>query len=79
MGETELATQRALRPAPSLTKLPYAGADEGRRYQRPEERTVLDAIDGRRSVREIVAATRLSSFDVCKILYQLLSARLVRA
>jgi CheY-like chemotaxis protein len=44
-----------------------------------EERAVLDAIDGRRDVRTLVEVTRLGSFDVCKILYQLLSARLVRA
>jgi hypothetical protein len=44
-----------------------------------EERAVLDAIDGHRDVRTLVEVTRLGSFDVCKILYQLLSARLVRA
>ncbi|MEZ4248375.1 MAG: DUF4388 domain-containing protein [Polyangiales bacterium] len=53
--------------------------EEQRARMSGEERTVLDAIDGRRTVRGIVEATRLGSFDVCKILYQLLSARLVRA
>jgi CheY-like chemotaxis protein len=42
------------------------------------ERAVLEAIDGRRTIREIVAASHLSSFDACRILYQLLEARLVR-
>jgi CheY-like chemotaxis protein len=42
------------------------------------ERSVLEAIDGRRTVREIVAASHLSSFDACRILFQLLEARLVR-
>jgi CheY-like chemotaxis protein len=42
------------------------------------ERTVLDLVDGERSVREIIAASNMSSFDVCKVLYQLLEARLVR-
>lgn len=42
------------------------------------ERTVVDAIDGQRSVRAIIEHTRLASFDVCKVLYQLLSTRLVR-
>ena len=44
----------------------------------PVERTVLDFVDGERSVREIIAASHMSSFDVCKVLYQLLEARLVR-
>ena len=42
------------------------------------ERAVLGAIDGRRTVREIIAASHLSSFDACRILFQLLEARLVR-
>jgi hypothetical protein len=42
------------------------------------ERTVLDAIDGKRSIREVVAASHLSSFDACRVLVQLLEARLVR-
>jgi DNA-binding response OmpR family regulator len=42
------------------------------------ERAVLDAIDGERTVREIVRASHMSSFDACKILFQLLEARLVR-
>jgi hypothetical protein len=43
-----------------------------------QEKVVLDAVDGERTVREIVAASHMSSFDACKILYQLLEARLVR-
>ena len=42
------------------------------------ERAVLDHIDGERTVREIIAACHMSSFDTCKILYQLIEARLVR-
>ena len=42
------------------------------------EQSVLDAIDGERTVREIIAASHLSSFDACRILFQLLEARLVR-
>jgi DNA-binding response OmpR family regulator len=42
------------------------------------ERTVLDHVDGEHTVREIVAASHMSSFDVCKILFQLIEARLVR-
>jgi hypothetical protein len=43
-----------------------------------EERMVLEAVDGERSVREIVGAVLMGSFDVCKILYQLAQSRLVR-
>lgn len=42
------------------------------------ERAVLSAIDGRRTVREIIGASHLSSFDACRILFQFLEARLVR-
>ena len=43
-----------------------------------QERLVLDVIDGERTVREIIAASHMSSFDACRILMQLLEARLVR-
>jgi DNA-binding response OmpR family regulator len=42
------------------------------------EKAVLDAIDGERTVREVIAASHLSSFDACRILFQLIEARLVR-
>jgi hypothetical protein len=45
----------------------------------PEERAVLAAVDGERSVRDIVAHTEMSSFDVAKILFQLVTSRLLRA
>jgi DNA-binding response OmpR family regulator len=43
-----------------------------------EERAVLEAIDGQRTVRQIVEVVQASTFDVCKILYQFLNSRLVR-
>jgi CheY-like chemotaxis protein len=43
-----------------------------------EERVVLEAVDGERSVREIVEATAMGSFEVCKILFQLMTSRLVK-
>ncbi len=43
-----------------------------------EERTVLDAVDGTRSVRAIVEHVRMGSFEVGKILFQLVTSRLVR-
>jgi len=42
------------------------------------ERLVLDAVDGVRTLRGIVAATHLSSFETCRILVQFIEARLVR-
>jgi hypothetical protein len=39
---------------------------------------MLEMVDGERTVREIVAESHMSSFDACKILYQLIEARLVR-
>ncbi|HBQ15851.1 MAG TPA: hypothetical protein DEF51_33555 [Myxococcales bacterium] len=43
-----------------------------------DERLVLDAVDGTRSVRDIIALTRLGSFDASKILFTMLSSRLLR-
>ena len=43
-----------------------------------EERLVMMAVDGERTVRELIGALQMGSFDVCKILYQLVQSRLVR-
>jgi CheY-like chemotaxis protein len=43
-----------------------------------EELTVLDEIDGRQSVREIVRKLRMGSFDVSKIFFRFRRARLIR-
>jgi DNA-binding response OmpR family regulator len=43
-----------------------------------EERAVLMAVDGERTVREVIGAVSMGSFDVCKILYQFVQSRLVR-
>ncbi len=43
-----------------------------------KERSVLGAIDGTRTIREIVGDMGGSSFDLCKIVYQFLNSRLVR-
>ncbi len=42
------------------------------------EQAVLEAIDGERTVREIVDFMEGSSFELCKIIYQFLNSRLVR-
>jgi CheY-like chemotaxis protein len=44
----------------------------------PPERLLLDSIDGERTVREMISASHMSSFDACRILTQLLEARVVR-
>jgi DNA-binding response OmpR family regulator len=43
-----------------------------------QERVVLQAIDGEKTVREIVEETKGNSFELCKILYQFVNSRLVR-
>jgi CheY-like chemotaxis protein len=43
-----------------------------------EELAVLELVDGRTSVREIVRALRMGSFDVSKVLFRLLRTKLVR-
>ncbi len=42
------------------------------------ERAILDAVDGERTLREVIAASHMSSFDACRVLAELLAARLVR-
>ncbi len=42
-----------------------------------EERAVVDAIDGERTIRDIVHDTKLSSFDTCKVLFRLFASGLV--
>ena len=43
-----------------------------------KERVVLAAVDGERTVRAIVRASHMSSFDACRILVQLIEARVLR-
>jgi hypothetical protein len=43
-----------------------------------EERAVLMAVDSERTVREVIGAVSMGSFDVCKILYQFMQSRLIR-
>jgi CheY-like chemotaxis protein len=42
-----------------------------------DERRVLEAVDGRRTVGEVVDALAMSSFEACKLLCRLLQARFV--
>jgi DNA-binding response OmpR family regulator len=43
-----------------------------------KEKVILDAVDGERTVRAIVAASHMSSFDACRVLVQFLEARVLR-
>jgi CheY-like chemotaxis protein len=61
-----------------LQKDPVAIEQGGVDRLAKQEQKLLEIVDGKRSVREIIAASHMSSFDVCKILFQLLEARLVR-
>ena len=54
------------------------GAMNERSALTAQERAVLEAIDGERTVREIVDVMGGSSFELCKIVYQFLNSRLVR-
>jgi CheY-like chemotaxis protein len=47
------------------------------RLPRHEQR-LLGMVDGEKTVRELIEQSHMSSFDACKILYQLIEARLVR-
>jgi hypothetical protein len=43
-----------------------------------KEKVVLDLVDGERTVRSIIAASHMSSFDACRVLAQLFEARVLR-
>jgi hypothetical protein len=42
------------------------------------ESRILSLIDGRRASRDVIATSHMSSFDACRVIVQLLEARLVR-
>jgi hypothetical protein len=44
-----------------------------------QEERVLEAVDGKRTVRQIVDYVDASTFDTCKMLYQFLKSRLIRS
>lgn len=53
-------------------------ADVARGKLTTDEIAVLDFVNGRSSVREIIRGLRMGSFDVTKILYRLLRTKLIR-
>ena len=50
----------------------------GRDPLNEQERTILRAVDGRRTVREVIDHVGAGNFEACKTLYQLINSRLVR-
>jgi DNA-binding response OmpR family regulator len=55
-----------------------AVAQMGRGRLTREELAVLELVNGKNTVKEIVRASRMGSFEVSKMLYRLLSIRLIR-
>ncbi|MBT8495551.1 MAG: response regulator [Deltaproteobacteria bacterium] len=55
-----------------------AVARMGRSRLTREEQTVLEMVNGKNTVKEIIRSSRMGSFEVSKMLYRLLSIKLVR-
>jgi DNA-binding response OmpR family regulator len=55
-----------------------AVAQMGRGRLTREELTILELVNGKHTVKEIVRQSRMGSFDVSKMLYRLLSIKLIR-
>lgn len=60
-----------------VAKVPGAVPDLDELDMSPHEMSVFDFIDGRRTVRELVGKADLTEFEILRILFQLLSARIV--
>ena len=43
-----------------------------------EENKILNLVDGRKNIQDIITESRMASFDVCKLLFRLISLQLVR-
>jgi hypothetical protein len=66
---------------PSVDHVPHLMARENRHEQvtlNPQEWMVLTRIDGQRSITDIGRAVNMSSFDVAKILYGMITGELVQ-
>jgi hypothetical protein len=55
-----------------------AVAHMGRGRLTREELTILELVNGKNTVKEIIRASKMGSFDVSKMLYRLLSIKLIR-
>lgn len=68
------------RKIPSFDLIPYfLPRDRGHDQitLSPHEWMVVTKVDGQRSIRELEEATRLSAFDLCKVLYGLVTSALI--
>ncbi len=61
-----------------LVRDPVAIESVGIEKLTEEELSILDFVDGKQKIRDIIPLTNMSSFDACKIIFQLMEARLVR-
>ena len=61
-----------------LVRDPVAIESVGIERLTEDELSILDFVDGKQKIRDIIPLTNMSSFDACKILFQLMEARLVR-
>lgn len=43
-----------------------------------EEKAILSLVDGDRTIRKIIHISKKSSFDTCKVLYRLMTSRIIR-
>ena len=67
---------------PSLDLLLAPSSDAGKLFDTSrlseEEHYLFDLIDGEHTVREIVDQTSMGSFPACRIIYRLLSMKLIQ-
>lgn len=61
-----------------LVPMPGGEVHTGPSGLTPEEMHVLAAVDGIRSVQQVIDAVGLGTFDVCRVLYRLLTTRVVQ-
>lgn len=61
-----------------LVRDPVAIESVGIEKLTEQELSILDFVDGKQKIRDIIPLTNMSSFDACKIIFQLMEARLVR-
>jgi hypothetical protein len=68
------------RKVPSLELIPYFTPRDAGRDQvtlSPQEWVVVTRIDGEKCIRELEKASSLSAFDICKVLYGLVTSGLI--
>jgi hypothetical protein len=61
----------------AFTKVPGATADFGSLDMSEHEVALYNTLDGKRSIRALIGGSEMTEFEVTRILFQLLSARLI--